>query len=354
MNQPNEPTLTLFDLLARRWQAESAITDVRFTATGDAAAFATATGAVLVTTEADAEPPESRIRITGDLGQITLRPREADPAPLRVYAGFGAGPTPIAAAGARFVAGTDDGRVVALAADGSVETLFDVAGAVVALDHVAGVTAAAGPDFVSLVGPRGARQVPLAGVRALALSGDGRLATADAEGVTIDGRAVAVTGALRLAWRADGGWLAAALGGAGVVLVPGEGGAPVRLGAFPAPARDLAWSAPAHAFVAAGAFRIAGWDADALPETDRALVTGQPGLVVVEAVAAHPTKPLIAAGYANGQVAIAQVGSRDELLLRQGGAAVTALAFSCDGRHLAIGDAAGAAAVVGFPPQMFK
>ena len=76
--------------------------------------------------------------------------------------------------------------------------------------------------------------------------------------------------------------------------------------------------------------------------------------VVVEAVAAHPTRPLVAAGFANGQVVIAAIGGRDELLLRQAGAAVTRLAFSPDGNQLAIGDADGALAIASFPSQMFK
>lgn len=71
-------------------------------------------------------------------------------------------------------------------------------------------------------------------------------------------------------------------------------------------------------------------------------------------MAAHPARGLVAAGLANGQVLIAEIGGRDELLLRQGGEAVTALAFSPDGRHLAIGDAGGTLAIATFPPQLFK
>ena len=86
-----------------------------------------------------------------------------------------------------------------------------------------------------------------------------------------------------------------------------------------------------------------------------ALQTGRPGLVVVERVAAHPARDLIAVGYANGQVAVMQLGQRDELLVRQeDGGAVTALDWSADGEHLALGTADGLAAVVSFPPHLFK
>ena len=77
--------------------------------------------------------------------------------------------------------------------------------------------------------------------------------------------------------------------------------------------------------------------------------------MVVERVAAHPSRDLIAAGYANGQVGVMRLGQRDELLVRQdGGGAVTALAWSPDGEHLALGTADGLAAVVSFPPHLFK
>ena len=89
-------------------------------------------------------------------------------------------------------------------------------------------------------------------------------------------------------------------------------------------------------------------------ETSGALETGRAGLVPVETVAAHPTKKLIAAGYANGRIIVAQIGSRDELLVKPLGSAVTALAWSGDGRHLAMGTVDGTAAIVTFPAQMFK
>ncbi len=122
--------------------------------------------------------------------------------------------------------------------------------------------------------------------------------------------------------------------------------------------RSLAWSVPANAIVTAGAYRAAAWSMAHPPLEDAtvgALQTGRPGLVVVERVAAHPSRDLIAVGYANGQVGVMRLGQRDELLVRQdGGGAVTALAWSGDGEHLALGTADGLAAVVGFPPHLFK
>ncbi len=128
--------------------------------------------------------------------------------------------------------------------------------------------------------------------------------------------------------------------------------------AIPTPTRSLAWSRPANAIVTAGAYRAAAWSMAHPPLADAtvgALQTGRPGLVVVDRVAVHPTRDLIAVGYANGQVGVMRLGQRDELLVRQdGGGAATALAWSDDGEHLALGTADGLAALVGFPPHLFK
>jgi hypothetical protein len=126
---------------------------------------------------------------------------------------------------------------------------------------------------------------------------------------------------------------------------------------FPGPVRKLDWSQAAHAFFASGAYRIAGWSMDKPALSDSAsgaLATGQAGFVMVATVAAHPVKDLVAAGYANGRVAVARIGSTEELTVREAGGPVTALLWSADGRHLAVGDALGSAAVVTFPNEVFK
>lgn len=354
MNQPNAQTLTLFDLIARVWQAPAAIAGVRFAAEGGAAAFATENGAVMIASGADPEPPDTRLRVTGDLGQTTIRPRTKAAPPLVAVTSLADGAPPLATRGADFLAGDADGRVLRIGPDGATEPVMTLGGAILALDHQDGLTVAA--DRTTLAA--GSRRLPLPGIRAIAAR-RGRIAAADARAIHLLAEGAHATapveGAERLSWRADGAWLGAALGGHGVALIDAEAPARIsRLDGFPAPARDLVWSAPGAAFAAPGAFRIAAWDARPLPATDRPLVTGHPGLVAVEALAAHPVKPLIAAGYANGQVIIAEIGRRDELMIRQSGGRVTCLAFSPDGKHLAIGDADGAMAIATFPDRMFK
>lgn len=358
MNQPNARTLTLFDLLARRWQATAAVAAACFAAEG-AAAFATADGKVLIAGDPDPEPPEARIRITGDLGQLTIRPRSLDAPPLVAVTGLADRAPPLAVAGDGFLTGDADGRVLRLGVDGTATPVLSLGGAITALDACAGAVAAADPGTLMRRDAAGATErLPLAGIAALAFAPGGRaLAAADAAQLHLlapGPRAKPLLGAGRLAWSPDGCWLAAALGSEGVALIEAGGAGDGRLSGFPGPVASLGWSAPGGALVVGGAFRIAAWAAAALPETEQALVTGQPGLVLVEAVAPHPVRPLVAAGYANGQVVVARLGARDELLLRPDGAAVTALAWSPDGRNLAIGDAAGGAAIASFPAQMFK
>ena len=60
----------------------------------------------------------------------------------------------------------------------------------------------------------------------------------------------------------------------------------------------------------------------------------------------------------SGLVILCHLGEAGEVLLRSGTSgpdrAVTALGWSADGRHLALGTAGGEAAIVTFPDQFFK
>lgn len=360
MTQPNVETLTLFDLIARQWQADGAVAELAFSRDGGALAAATTAGGVAIAAVADAEPPEARIRVSGDIGQTTIRPRTGRPAPLVALSGLADRAPALAAAAAGFLVGDGAGQVLRVGADGCSEaTALAVGGAVVALDAGAagGIAASDGAELVL----EGGARLDLWGVAGLAFAPDGaRLGAALGTGLALveAGEPVRILplpteGPIR--WRRDGAVLAAALGAAGLGIAAPVSGETATLGNFPGPVHDLAWSAPGAALVAAGAFRVAAWDEAGLPEgAPRPLVCGRAGLVLVEAVAAHPLRGLVAAGYANGQVLVAAIGGRDELLLRQHGEAVTALAFSPDGRHLAIGDAGGSLAIATFPPQLFK
>ena len=76
MNQQNVRNLTLFDLLARNWQHPAAVENLRFSADGSTVAFACADGTVALAPISDPEPPETRIRMSADVGRATIRPRQ--------------------------------------------------------------------------------------------------------------------------------------------------------------------------------------------------------------------------------------------------------------------------------------
>ncbi|MGX7871563.1 hypothetical protein ACVDG5_000320 [Mesorhizobium sp. ORM6] len=235
-----------------------------------------------------------------------------------------------------FLAGAASGEVLHLTAGGDVAgALLKVAGPVVAIDHSAkaGKTAVSnGHDVFLSHGEGDATRLErdvTSSTDALAFSPGGRrLACALDEGLSIwavEGDAALVRdvplGArpVSIRWSGDGTWLACGLETGGFALVSLADGRADVVAGFPSPVRTVCWSQPAHALFASGAFRIAGWSMTAPPvggETSGALETGRVGLVLVEVVAAHPEKKLIAAGYANGRITIAEVGARDELVVR--------------------------------------
>jgi WD40 repeat protein len=375
MNQQTMQNLTLFDLLARSWRRPSAIADLRFGADGSTVAFACVDGTVAIAAVANQEPPESRIRVSNDLGQTTIRPREKPPVPLIATAAFGDGDVPLTAyAHSGFLVGAASGEVLHLTAEGEVAALLvSTDGPIVAIDHSprADMMAVSNGHDVFLSRGQGAavklKHATTSSTNALAFSPGGRrLASSLGEGLSIwavEGDAALIrdvplsTRPVSIRWSGDGTWLACGLETGGFALVSMTDGRADIVTGFPSPVRTVCWSQPANALFASGAFRIAGWSMVAPPlggETSGALETGRAGLVPVEAVAAHPEKKLIAAGYANGRITIAQIGARDELLVSPLGSAVTALAWSGDGRHLAVGAVDGTAAIVTFPAQMFK
>ena len=372
MNQQSMQNLTLFDLLARSWQRPAAVTGLRFSTDGSAVAFACADGTVAIAAVADREPPESRIRVSGDLGRTTIRPREKPPVPLIATAPLGDAGVPLAAQPrSGFLVGSAGGEVLPLGCDGEIgEPLFKTDGPVAALDRAtqAGIIAAGGEHGCVLWrGAGDTRRLELdTPLAVLALSPDGRrLALGLGDGVSI--RPTQGSGAswkiplpappISIGWSGDGAWLACGFETGGFALANMADGRTGIVPGFPTPVRTLCWSEPANALFASGAFRIAGWSMTAPPlggETAGAPETGRAGMVPVEAVAAHPQKKLVAAGHANGRITVAQIGTREEIVVRPLGGAVAALAWSGDGRHLAVGTADGTAAIVTFPEQMFK
>lgn len=370
MNQQTVPNITLFDLLARNWRRTSAVADLCFNDDQTLLAAACEDGSVVIARLADNEPPEGRIKV--DNGQTTIHPREGKPSPLIITRIKGAGAVRAGHDGG-FLATNDKGSLVRISRAGEIaETVFAADTPVLAFDHcqATGLTAivAGGQVHLRTSGASSTVETELAGNAAcvallhdgtmLALAGGARLGLYRCGDNLKPVLQVALpTETTKLTWSEDGQWLACGLGAAGLCLVDVGSGRHVMLGEFPGPVHSLDWSAHANALFAAGAYRIAGWSMAAPPfenSASGALATGRPGLVMVDAVAAQPKGRLVAAGYGNGQIVVAPAGSPEELVVRQAGGRVSALRWSADGRHLAMGDADGNIAIITFPKELFK
>lgn len=369
MNQQTTPNITLFDLLARSWQRPAAIRQILFNDDETALAVVTEDGAVAYARMADNEPPEARL--VTDNGQTGIRPRSGRPAPLIMTRIKGASQVCRAEAGG-FLVANDKHQLIRLSRAGEIaDTILAHDVPLQAFDRcpaTGDIAVIAGGELFCRTGGASGAGISLGDACPLhvAYSPNGaRLALAGNNHLEIrsrNGRDVLLGRALQaepisLAWSADGGWLAIGLAKGGMVLVEAGTGHHTRLDGFPGPVRSLGFGGATGALVASGAFRIAGWSLATPPLDDAAtgaLASGRAGLTMVEAVAMQPRGDLVAAGYANGQIAIAQLGSPDEMILRVVGGPVTALAWSSDGRHLAIGDALGMVALATFPSQLFK
>jgi hypothetical protein len=360
--------LQLFDLIAREWTVPSVVEQIAFNASDTAVAFACADGAVWLAATADKSAPDKRIRRAIDTGRLTIAPRDKPHPPLKP-ADFTEGrSTPVVPHGAtNFAYAKDTGRINSLSPGGIAAHLPARApGPISAVASTPdGATLAFACGHRAFVTPANADAAQLldapATITALAFSPDGAsLAAAHGAGLTCwtiaaPGAAAqhaAVAGRpLDLVWRRDGAWLAACLAEDGFCTLETATGALQVHRNFPSAVRHAGFGLSTGTVVASGAFRVAGWTlAD-----QRDVVTGRAGLVLIDAIATSPTRNLVAVGYANGLLSLAEIGRPSEILLREDtGAGITAMAWSSNGAYLALAGTDGSAALVEFPDAMFK
>lgn len=364
----------LFDLLARSWTLEAPVASIAMDRAGKTAAFALADGRVALALLEEAESPISRLRIEGDTGRAAIRPRKNPPAHPRLTAPLAEGPlrlVPSAKLG--FIAAspagdliriTPAGQTIALNKGGEPLTAIASDGrGRLGLAHDGRVRLVEEEGLAkirSLLTPGAARSLSFApgesgGGSLLAIQLEKQLMLWSADGEVED---LPLGGAGPLAFSPGGAWLAGADAADGCWLLRLADGASGRLGPFRAPPAALSFTAEDREFFASGAFRAAGWSLATPPLEDPglgALRSGRAAPVLVERVAAHPKLHLVACGAADGAVTLIRPGQPDELMLRNGeGEAISALAWSPCGLHLAVGAANGSAAIATLPPQMFK
>ena len=358
----------LFDLLARSWQLEAGISSLCFDKAGKVAGFALENGRLALMALEDPDSPVSRMRVEADSGRSTIRPREKPVAQPILTPDLAEGAAMLAPSGTLgLIAAGRDGRLHRVTPRGQVIAMTDRSDPIFALaSDSTGKLAIAREDRTDIHAEEGIKRlsaVPTPGpANALAFA-----PTEEALAIMLEESLLIAQpgggcerqplgGKGPLVFSADGAWLAGSNGKDGFWMLRRKDAAVTQLASFRATPSAITFST--NAIFASGAFRAAGWSLDGPPAADGqagALRTGRSGLVLIDQVAAHPGRNLIAIGTADGAVALARPGQSEEMPLRQAdGHAITALVWSADGIHLAIGTASGAAALLTLPPQLFK
>ncbi|NWH08889.1 MAG: WD40 repeat domain-containing protein [Alphaproteobacteria bacterium] len=125
----------------------------------------------------------------------------------------------------------------------------------------------------------------------------------------------------------------------------------MRMPGYPGKVKSISWLPKGRFLATSGADRIVLWPFDGKngPMGREAGLIGPEGAAPVCFVAAHPARDLIASGHGDGSVFLSRLQDDRSALLRRGqGAAITALAWSHDGQHLAAGGEDGFAALLSF------
>ena len=122
----------------------------------------------------------------------------------------------------------------------------------------------------------------------------------------------------------------------------------LRMDGYPAKTRTFSWDKRGRWLATSGAQAAIVW-----PFVGKLGPQGKPPLqpgereALVTAVAFHPSEDVLAIGYADGAATLVRLADEMGMELDEAGeGAVTALAWSADGKRIAIGDEAGRGALV--------
>lgn len=267
--------------------------------------------------------------------------------------------------GEEIVTGGDDGRVAAVGADGAVRTLAEYPGKwieAVAASRTAKLTAAAlGKEFAILGGEGEKHRFGHdATVTGLAFEPSGRrIAAAHYGGATISWAAspdsrrktLAWKGAhLSVVWTHDAKFLVTTMQEQALHGWRLQDGQHFRMAGYPAKIRGVSFTSDNKWLATAGAQEVVLWPFQGPngPINTNAAVAGELTMPCT-AVACHPNRAVLAAGGHDGEIALMPVGGGPALLIdAPHGSRVTALAWSADGKRLAIGAESGRAGVLDF------
>jgi WD40 repeat protein len=262
----------------------------------------------------------------------------------------------------RLLTGGEDGKVVAIAADGTVETLAEI-----------------GRKWVTAVAPGPQGAIAFASGRiAYVRFGDGKLkefahprsvegvgfspkgmrfGVARYNGVTLHFPAAAGK-PVELEWAGAHTAITFSPDGNFVVTAMQENalhgwklaeGKHMRMSGYPAKVKSLSWSAKGKWLASSGAPAAIMWPFQAKdgPMGKPPLELGTRGNLIVTSVACHPTDDIVAVGYQDGMVLAVRFADSREVLLRRGGkGAISSMMWDAEGRRLAFGSETGDCGVI--------
>lgn len=260
----------------------------------------------------------------------------------------------------------DDGRVTAIDAAGEVRTLSTFHGAwieTVTASRTAKLIAVSLGKEVAILGPDGAQKHRFghdATVTGLAFEPNGRrVAAAHYGGATISWAAspesrrktLAWKGAhLSVVWTHDAKFLVTTMQEQALHGWRLQDGQHFRMAGYPAKIRDVSFSFDKRWLATAGATEVVLWPFQSAtgPIGRSAEVAGELASPCT-AVACHPNRAVLVAGGQDGEVALMPLAGGKPLLVKApDGVRITVLAWSADGKRLAIGSESGAGGVCDF------
>lgn len=300
------------------------------------------------------------------LGDGTVRLVAEDDSELSVAAHEGSAMA-LSAVKDGFVSVGDDGRVVAIGADGTARELFHAKGKWI--EHVAyspasgALAFAGGKDAWAILrdGAEPRRMAHTSSVMGLAFDPKGkRIAAAHYNGVSLWWPGAEVPSATLLEWKGSHTGIIWHPGGDFIVTSMQENALHgwrlsdkqhMRMAGYPTKPKSLAFFSKGKWLATSGAESVVCWPFDGKgPMGKSAREIGPQGSICTVLVP-HPTRDLIASGHADGSIWITRFEDDQTATVRApAGEAVSALNWRSDGGRLAFGCEDGAAGVLNFEP----
>jgi WD40 repeat protein len=295
-------------------------------------------------------------------GGVRLVPPEGAPILVQAHENGAAALTlAVDVDGAGVLTGGDDGRLVRTSADGESLTLLEAPGRqidVIAVSGVGGLRAAAFGKDIRLIDRAGVvtgRTANLpSSVTGLAFNPKGkRLAASHYGGVTLWWTGTLGQSPKRLGWR--GSHIGASWSPDGSIIMTAtqeatlhgwrlSDGKDMQMTGYAAKVRSMGWLAKPMTLATAGGDCVTAWSFTGGGPMGKPPVEVGRGIGrLVTSVAVHPKRPLVAAGFDDGRVAVCELSGERVVRLRPGdGGRTSALAWSWDGTRLAAATDAGA------------